>query len=267
MGPGVRYKNTGRCYGYQGNCCNGAVANDQQELWVLWVLWTLSWILGFSNQGCLAWCEHSQTFWTYIGQPTFISMSLFMSVILAFISRISFIGFKLIFIAITKVYEQLTTIIITILILRYSSNLTKNIQGLHTIPISQPKVLHASTTNRDITESSGSKVTLTPLTPLTITGQSMKTIKRGKHGIHTGRYLYHHQHYRKYHIWSGVYVFSTPETSILVHVAGHQVEVPRLDLGITSRLADVSSELPMITWVSRVDDASCYTSSSEPAEV
>ena len=62
-------------------------------------------------------------------------------------------------------------------------------------------------------------------------------------------------------------MFSTPETSILVHVAGHQVEVPRLDLGITSRLVDISSELPMITRVSRVDDASCYTSSSEPAEV
>ena len=177
MGPGVRYKNTGRCYGYQGNCCNGAVANDQQELWVLWVLWTLSWISGFSNRGCLARCERSQTFRTYIGQPTFIPTSLFMSVILAFITRISFIRFKLIFISITKVYEQLTTIIITILILRYSSNLTKNIQGLHTIPISQPKVLHASTTNRDITESSRSKVTLMPLTPLTITGQSMKTIK------------------------------------------------------------------------------------------
>src|SRR5437762_6599723 len=117
MGPEVRYKNTIRCYRYQGNCCNGAVANDQQELWVLWVLWTLSSISGFSNWGCLTWCEHSQTFRTYIRQPIFIPTSLFMSVILTFITRISFIGFKLIFIAITKVYEQLTTIIITILIL------------------------------------------------------------------------------------------------------------------------------------------------------
>ena len=121
--------------------------------------------------------------------------------------------------------------------------------SLCTVPIPRPKALRLPTTNQDITESSRKSI----LTPLAFMSQSTKTVKRDILGLRTRKYLYHHRCYRRYHIRSGVHAFSTPETSILTHGIGHQVEVPRLDLGITSRLADAPSELPVITRASRED--------------
>ena len=118
MGPEVRFKSARRCQGYQrhqGYHCIDAGKGKQQSSRVSEVFRTFSQFLGFSGWELFMRYRSSQAFCTHTDLITVISIHLFTS---TFVTVIKFVDFKSLLLI---VINQFITVVITILILHYSS--------------------------------------------------------------------------------------------------------------------------------------------------
>jgi hypothetical protein len=163
MGPEVRSKSAGRCFNQGSRCCR-AVVKDQPSLRVSWASQILpSQFLEFLDRGCFMRYRHSQALRTHL---TFIPVRLLMSVILAFVAGISFISFKPLFSIITKVLEQIVTIIVTILAVHCYVSSARNRGDTHTVPACHLRTLCSLTPSWENTENSRKHAPPSSLTPL-----------------------------------------------------------------------------------------------------